>query len=169
MRPALLRHVQMRGLHWIAEEVVAAVGEHLAKDIQKALLAEPDQGFPARAWNSSAAPSAEDAAAFQTVVWRQLKLRGADELRRFYVRKRHQAALEEAAETSTEPSHALIAREHLVLLAQAINELPDVDRELLLESVDGIATKSNAERQRLFRLRRRLAEIVQQRAARQGG
>lgn len=146
-RSALIAHLNRRGLHWLAEDIVAKLAVELA--------AYDERGdFPA-----------EDAEQLTGLLWRMLRFRTRDELRRKVVHHISSSDLDEVvgakpqAEPGEEVSQGIDARRFLLSVAQQIEGMNDADRSLIMRDVDEERSQplSGGERVRLLRLRRSLA------------
>ncbi len=149
------RFVARRLAHASVQDVVSTVLEQLAKKSATFSSTHP-------AWvATSGEPSAAEVAEFKAVVWRMARMRMLDELRRVYVTKKAQTRGDPPA-PGVDVAAQVDARQMLQALARYMDELPEEDRHLLMVAVDGECTAhgalSQAERVRLHRLRRQLAE-----------
>jgi hypothetical protein len=152
---ALRRFMQRRLGPHDALDAVAAVHESLAVQFatREFAAAHPT-------WSGHAVPLSDQVAEFDRVLWRLARLRLLDELRRLYLRKRS-VPLDDALVAGERTEARIEAREYLRRLAELVEALPADDRELLSLASDasgGPMHMTNADRVRLHRLRKMLAE-----------
>jgi len=155
LRPDIERFVARRLPAASVQDVLSTVMEQLVEKSKAFATSHP-------AWVArSGEPSPAEVAEFTGLAWTMARMRMLDELRRVYVtRKAH--ARTEARSLGVDVAAQIDARQMLAALAGYIDELPEDDRHLLLAAVDRDCTEhgalSPAERVRLHRLRRHLAE-----------
>lgn len=160
MRLQLVGRLERKGLGWLAEETASNVIADFSASILQA--PEGEEGarlalpFDVAEVSGPVPPSAEVIASFRSAIWRLLHLRSTDQLRRYYVREKVQKRLSEGFEQA-QPEPDLDALRFVAAVAARIDRLPDEDRLLLLDSSDRAdGPRTNVERQKIFRLRRRL-------------
>ena len=158
MDSSLLRFMRRRLPEEEARDAAMAVQESLAA--QFAATQTTDAGLP---WLAVEQPDSEHMAEFDRYFWRLARVRQLDELRRLYVRRRS-VPLDEDAAGDERPIERLEARDYLRRLAVLIAKLPEEDRNLLIMGSQprsaGGAASTNANRVRVHRLRKMLAEQI---------
>jgi hypothetical protein len=133
--------------------------------VSTAEIAERFQGnvsrYPAP-WFGNETPGPKHVRQFQGFVRTVVLRRIHDRLRRHYAASAATPYIDEPADAG-DLAAALDARRALEVLGQEMDRLPDDDRELLLRGlglVPASLTMTNRERQQLYRLRRRMLEIL---------
>lgn len=159
LRPDIERSLGRRLPPASVQDVMSTVLEQLVEKSKAFAGTRP-------AWVSTTGePSAAEVAEFTGLAWTMARMRMLDELRHVYVTKKAHARVR-SSEPGVDVGAQIDARQMLVALAGYIDQLSNDDRHLLLAAVDGDSTDngalSPAQRVRLHRLRRQLAEKLWQ-------
>jgi hypothetical protein len=160
MRPSLMRGLERRGLGWAADDVIDIVTTELVARVARSEPSTVDSEPVRVAWLSDEEPSDEDAEAFRMLVRRWVRLRALDQLRRQYAQQRLVRNLATSHDAPAEAVDLDVIR-YLEALSVELDALPADERDFVLSAGEERALpKTNAERQRLFRLRQRIAKSV---------
>ncbi|MGO9833384.1 MAG: hypothetical protein ACLP1X_04145 [Polyangiaceae bacterium] len=159
LRPDIERSLGRRLSPESVQDVMSTVLEQLVEKSKAFSTTRP-------AWVSTTdEPSPAEVAEFTGLAWTMARMRMLDELRHFYVTRKAHARVR-SSDPGVDVGAQLDARHMLTALAGYIDQLSVEDRHLLLAAVDGDCTDngvlSPAQRVRLHRLRRQLAERLWQ-------
>jgi|SRR6185295_2346962 len=147
-----------------SEDLVQEVGVSLLDR-----LSRPSMNLP-ESWFGTGTPQRIEAYAFYSLLWDVARARLYDSLRRRYVLSR--IPVGELQPRPPSVPNGPDPQEVLKLLAKQIDALPQEDRELLMHSISTARGErppmTPAERTRLHRLRRELAEKVWKLLKREG-
>lgn len=160
LRPAFVRFVEQRLPTSSAEDAVGDVIREVVEGFR-----EHAAEYPA-SWFERARPQDSEVHAFRALLWKVMRRRTYDELRRSYVRAREDARMEAESEGAAIPAaeDVIDAKRFLACLARHIEDLPVSDRDLIGRGVEDRDNRSSPlsgkERVRLYRLRRKLAALV---------
>jgi DNA-directed RNA polymerase specialized sigma24 family protein len=161
MRPELLAYAKRR----LSFDSGAAsdIVDGVALELLQRRSSEPSGQWLDKALNG------DNRMLFRALVRRIVTRRVQDQIRSYY-RKVHAGyglMIEHAAESASTqgPEHALDVREMVWMLQKRLEELPPKDREFLLQGASDEPRSepwSGAERARLHRLRRKLAQLLKE-------